>query len=194
MLNNNVFKKTLASLAVVSTLLLSGCATIPDSIKGANVAVSSASYEQIAISPESYQGQDVRVGGKVINVINLKSSTILELAVLPLNEYARPKIQAPYQGSVLVYTNNFLDPENFRSRYVTVLGKVEGTEYQLIGKQPYKFLKMSMLGYQTWQLENSFVPENGWVYAWSSDWGIAPPPGYLYTPSEVVNENSYLEP
>lgn len=184
----------MAVLAVVSTLLLSGCSTIPKSIRGSEVAVNPATYEQIALSPVLYQGQEVRVGGKVINVINLPSKTILEIAVLPLNEYARPKINETFQGRVLVYTDNFLDPDNFRNRFVTVLGKIEGTENQLIGKRPYRFLKMSVVGYQVWQVENSIIPNDGWVYAWSPAWGVAPPPGYFYASPEAVSQNSYLEP
>lgn len=187
-------QKTLAGLAVVSALLLSGCSSIPKSISGAEGAVNPATYQQLAMAPGLYQGQEVRVGGKVINVINLPSKTILELAVLPLNEYARPKIHEAYQGRVLVYTDKFLDPDNFRNRFVTVLGKMEGTENQLIGKRPYPFLKMSAVGYQVWQLDTTVMPANGWVYAWSPEWGIAPPPGYFYGAPEVVTQNTYLEP
>ncbi|HDS6851280.1 MULTISPECIES: Slp family lipoprotein [Enterobacter] len=187
-------KKTIISFTLFSTLLLSGCSMIPDSLKGGEVAVSPATYEQLSLMPDMYKGQEVRLGGKVLNVINLPNRTIIELAVLPLNSYAQPKIQQSFQGRVLIYSDKFLDPDNFRNRYITVLGKMDGTENRLIGKRPYRFLNVGLISYQTWQLENTFMPNDGWVYAWSPEWGIAPPPGYFYSAPETVNENSYLEP
>lgn len=183
----------LASFAVASVLAVSGCSSIPKSISG-DGAVSPATYKQLSQAPDRYQGQDVRIGGKVINVINLPHRTIIEVAVLTLNDSARPEIKTPYQGRVLVYADKFLDPDNFRHRYITVLGKVSGTEEHLIGQQPYRFLKITLMGYQTWHLENTFMPDDGWIYAWSPAWGIAPPPGYFYGGPEVVNQDSYLVP
>lgn len=179
---------------VASTLLLAGYSTIPKSICGNGVAVNPVTFEQLSLAPGLYQDQVVRVGRKVINVINLPTKTILELAVQPLNSLARPEIHHDFQGRVLVYSDRFLDPDNFRNRFVTVLGKMEGTEEQLIGKRPYRFVKLSAIGYQVWQLDNTFLPNDGWVYAWAPEWGIVPPPGYIYAGPEMGNQNSYLEP
>lgn len=50
-----------------------------------------------------------RAGGKVINVINGKTDTLLEIAVLPLDSYAKPDIEANYQGRLLARQSGFLD-------------------------------------------------------------------------------------
>lgn len=193
MLQKKIVKRNILGLTLLASLLLTGCTTIPQSIRGEAHTVSPVTYEQLTLAPGMYQGQEVRLGGRVINVVNLPRQTILEIAVLPLNENAQPKIHDAYQGRILAYSDKFLDPVNFRNRYVTVLGKMDGTENKLIGRKPYNFLKVSMMGYQVWDLENTFMPDDGWIYAWSPDWGV-PPPGYFYTGPEAVTESSYLVP
>ncbi|ENZ7198120.1 Slp family lipoprotein [Klebsiella variicola] len=82
-------------------LLLAGYSTIPKSISGNGVAVNPVTFEQLSLAPGLYQDQVVRVGGKVINVINLPTKTILELAVQPLNSLAHPEIHYDFPGRVL---------------------------------------------------------------------------------------------
>ena len=59
-------------------------------IKGNNQPDIQKSFVAVHNQPGLYVGQQARFGGKVINVINGKTDTLLEIAVLPLDSYAKP--------------------------------------------------------------------------------------------------------
>ncbi|WP_067700396.1 MULTISPECIES: Slp family lipoprotein [unclassified Erwinia] len=172
-------------------LFLSGCASVPQSIRGEPGAISPASFEKISQAPSLYQGREVRLGGKVINVINLPEKTIMEIAILPLNRSAKPVLGDSYQGRILAYSKNFIDPVNVLHRYITVLGQIEGTEPLKIGQTPYRFLRLNVAGYQVWQQEENFIPFDGMSYAWSPEWGY-PLPGDGLNGVYPVADGSYL--
>lgn len=69
----------------------------------------SKNFISVHNQPDLYTGQQARFGGKVINVINTKNDTLLEIAVLPLNDSAKPQIDASYQGRILAQQKGFLD-------------------------------------------------------------------------------------
>ncbi len=58
--------------------------------KGNNQPDIQKSFVAVHNQPGLYVGQQARFGGKVINVINGKTDTLLEIAVLPLDSYAKP--------------------------------------------------------------------------------------------------------
>ncbi|MDN6551045.1 MAG: Slp family lipoprotein, partial [Enterobacterales bacterium] len=69
--------RRLVSVAIVcSPLLLSGCVTIPDSIKGTS-ATPQQNFVAVHNAPDLYVGQESRFGGTVVNVINQKDATML---------------------------------------------------------------------------------------------------------------------
>lgn len=96
------------------------------------------------MAPNLYTGQQVRPGGRVINVINLPKQTLLEIAVLPLNSAARPQLNKPYQGRLIARNDRFLDPVNYRNHLLTVLGTLSGSEMGKIGSAPYTFVRLNI--------------------------------------------------
>ena len=164
------------------TLLLSGCATIPSSIKGNGQSDLQKDFLKLKQTPNLYVGQQVRLGGLVINVVNQPHETLLEIAVLPLNYNAQPEIGAQYQGRILAKSLTFLDPVNFRNHYVTVLGNLTGNRTGRVGNSSYPFVTMNILGYQVWQEETRIMPAPGFDYgigpAWPADWNGMMYPGW----------------
>ena len=116
------------------------------------------------------------IGGKVINVINGKTDTLLEIAVLPLDSYAKPDIEANYQGRLLARQSGFLDPVNYRNHFVTILGTIQGEQPGFINKVPYNFLEVNMQGIQVWHLREVVnTTYNLWDYGYGAFW---PEPGW----------------
>ncbi len=107
------------------SFLLAACSSIPQNIKGNNQPDIQKSFVAVHNQPGLYVGQQARCGGKVINVINGKTDTLLEIAVLPLDSYAKPDIEANYQGRLLARQSGFLDPVNYRNHFVTILGTIQ---------------------------------------------------------------------
>ncbi|MEG0098451.1 MAG: Slp family lipoprotein [Citrobacter sp.] len=163
--------KTKGVMIFALTFVLSACASIPENIKGNNQPDIQKDFTSVHNQPGLYKGQQARFGGKVINVINAKNDTLLEIAVLPLNSYAKPQIDASYQGRILASQKGFLDPVNYRNHYVTILGTIQGDEPGFINKIPYDFVKVDLQGIQIWHLTESVsATYNMWDYGYGAFW------------------------
>lgn len=114
-------KNTKGLMIIALAFTLASCAAIPENIKGNNQPDIQKNFISVHNQPGLYTGQQARFGGKVINVINTKKDTLLEIAVLPLNDSAKPQIDASYQGRILAQQKGFLDPVNYRNHFVTIL-------------------------------------------------------------------------
>ncbi|MGU0041376.1 Slp family lipoprotein [Citrobacter freundii complex sp. 2025EL-00176] len=164
-------KKTKGLLIIALAFTLASCASIPENIKGKNQPDIQKNFISVHNQPGLYTGQQARFGGKVINVINTKTDTLLEIAVLPLNNDAKPQIDASYQGRIIAQQKGFLDPVNYRNRFVTILGTIQGDEQGFINKIPYNFVKVDLQGIQVWHLTESVnTTYNMWDYGYGTFW------------------------
>lgn len=71
----------LVAAAVVAAL--SGCASVPDAIKG-TTPTPQQDLVRVMNAPQLYVGQEARFGGKVVSVQNQQGKTRLEIATVPL--------------------------------------------------------------------------------------------------------------
>lgn len=159
-------------IALSSPLLLAGCVSVPDSIKGASQNIEQ-NFARVHASPQSFVGWEARFGGTVVNVVNQKEGTMLEIAVSPLDEGARPVLGSSSEGRLIAKTPLFLDPVDFKNRLVTVVGKITGSIDGKIGQTPYTYVTMDINGYQRWRLAQQVIlpPQPG-------PWGYGPGPGW----------------
>lgn len=164
--------KRISSLIIAaSVLLLSGCISVPDSVKGSGTP--QENLAMVLATPQQYQGQQVRFGGKVLKVENQPTSTRLEIAASLLDKGARPILDAVSVGRIYAdVPNSFLDPVDYRGHLVTILGTVTGTEQGKIGQKPYTFLVVNVQGYQRWQVVQQFMmpPQFGSPWPWGPYW------------------------
>lgn len=155
-------------LTVAATLLLSGCVTVPDAIKGTS-ATPQQDLSQVMGAPELYVGQEARFGGRVVNIDNRAGKTRLEIATVSLDEGARPALGEPSKGRIYADVNGFLDPVDFRGQLVTVVGPIKGTLEGKVGETPYKFMLMQANGYKRWNLVQQVVmpaqPMDPWFWS-----------------------------
>lgn len=158
-------------LASVAAVALSGCVTIPASIRGTS-PTPQEDLVRVMAAPSLYIGQEARFGGKVIDVQNQPGKTRLEIASVPLDSGARPILGAASTGRIYADVNAFLDPVNFRNTLVTVVGPITGTEEAKIGNAPYKFLVMQVNGYKRWQIRQEVVMPPQPIDPWY--WGAHP--------------------
>lgn len=118
----NVIKGILAG---TFALMLSGCVTVPDAIKGSS-PTPQQDLVRVMSAPQLYVGQEARFGGKVVAVQNQQGKTRLEIATVPLDSGARPTLGEPSRGRIYADVNGFLDPVDFRGQLVTVVGPITG--------------------------------------------------------------------
>lgn len=93
------YRAGIAGGVLACVLLLSGCVSVPDSIKGSS-ALPQQDLLRVMNAPQLYTGQESRFGGKVVRVTNLNGLTRLEIATQPLDESARPRLGAASVGRI----------------------------------------------------------------------------------------------
>ena len=146
-----ISRKGMSGALLACALLLSGCVSVPDSIKGSS-QLPQQDLLRVMNAPELYAGQESRFGGKVVKVTNLNGSTRIEIATQPLDSSARPRLGAASVGRIYADLRGFVDPVDLNNQYITVLGTIKGTEKGDIGKASYNFVVVEVRGYQRWHL------------------------------------------
>ncbi len=191
-------------ISLIACLLLSGCVSIPQEIQGSSRSLAEISYQDIQQDVSRFNGQEVRLGGKVLNVVNGQNETSFEVAVLPLDSSARPELGTAFQGRMIVKTSQFIEPLTLKDRLITVLGTVSGITNGKVGEADYQYLTLSLQGYQVWQIRDNIVPINYpgfggygpspyWRYGWGPTnayfmpgWGWYPPGMMFQVEQQVV--------
>ncbi|MDU4433777.1 MAG: Slp family lipoprotein [Pluralibacter gergoviae] len=165
-------------LAGLVMAVLSGCASVPESIRGTS-PTPQQDLVRVMAAPQLYVGQEARFGGKVIGVKNEQGKTRLEIATVPLDASARPALGAPSRGRIYADVSGFLDPVDFRNQLVTVVGPITGTEQGKIGSTDYRYMVMQVIGYKRWRVVQEVMPPPGYMdpywgmgpYPWHRGWG-----------------------
>ncbi|NMP26707.1 Slp family lipoprotein [Rahnella sp. SAP-1] len=171
-------KKSLAFAVGLGALLLSGCVTVPESIRG---TTETPQMNLVAVqgAPQIYVGQEARFGGRVVAVTNDKNRTRLEIAVVPLDSSAAPILGQPSVGRIAAYYHGFLDPVDFKNQLVTVVGPISGSENGTIGNSDYRYVTVNVNSYKRWrEVKEVVMPPQpmgpwGWGYGGPYDprWG-----------------------
>ncbi|AUX93696.1 Slp family lipoprotein [Mixta gaviniae] len=183
-----------ASAMLLTALLLGGCVSVPDSVKGRS-AMPQQDLLRVMNAPQLYVGQEARFGGKVVKVTNLNGRTRLEIATQPLDESARPRLGAASVGRIWADVNGFIDPVDVTNQMVTVVGTIKGSEKGEIGKASYTFVVVDVTGYQRWRVQQQVMmptqPIDPWIWYGPTRhhpgyWGPNPWMGYYNSgPAQV---------
>lgn len=184
-----------ASALLLASVLLSGCVSVPDSVKGTS-AVPQQDLLRVMNAPQLYVGQESRFGGKVVKVTNLTGRTRLEIATQRLDDSARPILGSASVGRIFADVNGFVDPVDLNNQMVTVVGPIKGTEKGKIGDANYDFVVVNVTGYQRWHLTQQVVvppqPIDPWIWYGPARgrhggyWGPGPWGGYYNSgPAQV---------
>ncbi|WP_340610237.1 Slp family lipoprotein [Xenorhabdus bharatensis] len=167
MLNGTYCRIILQSIVFIGAMVLIGCASVPDSIKGATKHPEE-NLISVKNKPGLYIGHEGRFGGKVLSVLNEKGRTRLEISTMPLASNAAPLIGAPSLGRLYAYVNSFLEPTDFKNHYVTVVGLITGIEKGKVGDSPYNYVVMNVNGFKRWhEIKRISLPSsvgNMWGY------------------------------
>lgn len=127
------------TLGFAGAVLLCGCASvIPEPIR--TPPPSDVRIAEVRANPQSFRGADVRWGGDIVAVKNLRTETIVEVAARELENDGRPRYREKSEGRFLAKVPGFLDPVVFASgREMTVRGRFEDIVERPIGEFPYRF-------------------------------------------------------
>lgn len=178
------------AIGLAGTLLLSGCATVPQQLAGTDF---------VAVSPQqaasqALRGPRVRWGGQIISVETKSDSTCFEVLSRELRSDARPREHDASDGRFLACGKGFYDPEIYtKGRDLTVVGELAGTEQHNVGEFAYTYALVDVdsvylwpeyhyhdyYGYYDpwWPYYGYGYPYWGWGYWWAPPVVVVHPPG-----------------
>lgn len=116
-------------IILLSATLLgaAGCATNQE--YGDSTQPPQISFLQVKATPDSYRGQAVTWGGKVLSARRLKEGTRIEILQLPLTTSLQPSMELnKSQGRFVALQREFLDPATIPAgTFLTVTGEIAGS-------------------------------------------------------------------
>jgi outer membrane lipoprotein len=176
---DKLLARTLLS-AVVLLVTLAGCAALQEAGDGSDTQSPALTFLQVKAAPDSFRGQSVVFGGKVLTARRQKDGTRIEILQLPLDRSARPGYDLTQsQGRFLALQQEFLDPATLPpGTRVTVRGEVSGSVTLSLDEVDYTYPVVNIKQVQVWAASEDMAPRIRpymgpgpyWGPYWSPSW------------------------
>lgn len=128
-----MMKATLITLTL--SVLLVSCVQVPKPLRGEFSQITPQNYAE---NPE--QNLAVRWTGMVIEVENKSRSSCLTVIGKVANEFGRPSHRYRMDtGRFIACKGQFLDPEQFKGKAITITGTVTGVLDRKVGEHSYRY-------------------------------------------------------
>ncbi len=161
-------------------LSLQSCARLPKDFETISLD-KKIGLSEVLESPQKYEGVNVLWGGKIVNCINKKELTFLEIMKFPLDADGKPKVDTFSEGRFQVETPSFLDCFIYSpGKLVTIAGVVKGLREGQIGEREYKFPLIEGKIFHLWkeeikiQVDMPFYYRCYWWYPYCCSWSLYP--------------------
>lgn len=168
----------LSTVALLVTL--TGCASTQEAGDGSNAQTQALTFLQVKAAPDSFQGQSVVFGGKVLTARRQKDGTRIEILQLPLDRSTRPGYDLTQsQGRFIALQREFLDPATLPpGTRVTVTGEVSGSITLPLDETDYIYPVVDIKRVQVWpgseqaalRIRPYMGPGPYWGPYWSPFW------------------------
>ena len=111
-----------SSLLFLCVLFLAGCSSLPKELASSQTTTL-IEYDAFVTAAKNDETAEVRLGGVIARIDNLKDTTRIEIVNLPISSSGKPDLSQEPNGRFVVYLNGFVDPVTYSvGRLVTVLG------------------------------------------------------------------------
>ena len=119
--------KILVGLLIV---LLSACSNLPETIS--RVPENNLQLRHVKNDTNNFIGQQVRWGGRIINISSDDGQSIMEIKQYPLNRYGFPLTNVSSQGSFISQSEKIFDPDVYQEGLLitfsgTIISEVKKT-------------------------------------------------------------------
>jgi outer membrane lipoprotein len=126
---NRIFLPALLATA------LSGCASAPPDLQAAGAPLTPEQAEA-----EQRAGEQVRWGGRIVEVRTEKLRSCFEVVGAPLDASGRPRRVDRSTGRFIACRSGFYEPQVFaRGRELTITGRIDGFETRPVGEFDYHY-------------------------------------------------------
>lgn len=168
------------ALALSTLLIVSGCASLDDSAESDQSGTPQITYAQLKTSAETYKGQAVTLGGKILTAKRLKEGTRIEILQLPLTSSLKPILDlSKSQGRFVAIKKEFLDPATLPpGTFVTISGEVAGSMTLPLDETEYTYPVVDIKNVRVWPKDEDgpprirpyMGPNPYWGPYWSPYW------------------------
>ncbi len=171
--NAFILRTSLLSLVLIMT----GCASIPESIS--TEISTSISIQSVQQNSANYEGQLVRWGGIITQVVNHEQETWIEILALDLKSNAKPlSNRMKSTGRFIAKVSQFLDPEIYQDGLsITVVGELAKQIEGKIGEYNYDYPVVQVSNHHLWPKVNyrryPYITPGYWYYGMSPYWGYS---------------------
>ena len=144
--------------AVTLLVTLAGCASSQEAGDGSDAQT--LTFRQVKAAPDSFRGQSVVFGGKVLTARRQKDGTKIEILQLPLDQSTRPGYALTQsQGRFIALQREFLDPATLpHGTRVTVTGEVSGSITLPLDETDYAYPIIDIKRVQVWAGSDDMAP------------------------------------
>jgi outer membrane lipoprotein len=146
---DKLLARTLLS-TVALLVTLTGCASTQEAGDGSDAQA--PTFLQVKAAPNSFEGQSVVFGGKVLTARRQKDGTRIEVLQLPLDRSTRPGYDLTQsQGRFIAINREFLDPATVPiGTRITVTGEVSGSITLPLDETDYTYPVIEIKHVQVW--------------------------------------------
>lgn len=138
-------------LVVLSLCACASSVIVPDGVEVAPVGPAHV------LERGGHNEKRVVWGGQIVDVENLEDRTLLIVASYPLDRSDRPRWQQEPGVRFIAEQSGFLEPLTFApGRFVTILGRVAGTEQRQVGQFDYRHPKINTEELHLWPADPYF--------------------------------------
>lgn len=151
-------RRLLSAVALLVTL--AGCALIEEAGDGSDTETKALAFLQVKAAPDSFKGQSVVFGGKVLTARRQKDGTRIEILQLPLDRSTRPGYDLTQsQGRFIALYREFLDPATVpHGTRITVTGEVSGSITLPLDETDYTYPVIDIKRVQVWAGSEDLAP------------------------------------
>lgn len=166
-------------IAAWALLVSSGCALTDNQLESGLPRIA---YAQLESSPDTYKGQTVTFGGKVLGAKRLKEGTRVEILQLPLDSSLKPtRDLRKSQGRFIAMRKEFLDPATIPAgTFITVTGEAAGSVTLPLDEMDYLYPVVEIKSLRVWPADEEgpsrlrpypyIIPGPYWGPYWSPYW------------------------
>lgn len=156
------YNRSMKKFALILSMLAiaTGCASIGEQTDQDTLNSPQITYAQVKAAPESYNGQPVTFGGKVLGARGLKEGTRIEILQLPLTESLRPTMELSKSlGRFVALQKEFLDPATVPpGTFVTVTGEMAGSITMPLDEMEYTYPLVRISTLRVWTDDDDELP------------------------------------
>lgn len=177
---NHAMPKIRQALLASLLVMTSGCASTGDQTDVSAPIAPQIAFAQVKAEPESFTGQPVTFGGKVLSARRLKEGTRIEVLQLPLSSSSQPITDlSKSQGRFLALQKEFLDPATVPpGTFVIVTGEMAGSVTLPLDETEYTYPLVRIHNLRVWaeddqeppRIRRPFAPGPYWGPYWSPYW------------------------